>query len=200
MSVFSQKLIDDILPGRKTALLMLSICFLGFVLFSKVIIQALREIYIIKQSKAFNERINKKFYTSLLYLPKMFFDSRRIGDFAARLNDTQRIQTVIKQLTVVDFLSLLISIGFLFFYSWKLAFICIAVSPVIFYIIFSFNTKIIEAQKNVMQSYSSNEANYIDSIRGIEVVKGFSKQELFIQKNETVFSFFQTKIFELGKT
>jgi len=202
MSVFSQKLIDDILPGRKTALLMLSICFLGFVLFSKVIIQALRELYIIKQSKAFNERINKKFYTSLLYLPKMFFDSRRIGDFAARLNDTQRIQTVIKQLitgTVVDFLSLLISIGFLFFYSWKLAFICIAVSPVIFYIIFSFNTKIIEAQKNVMQSYSSNEANYIDSIRGIEVVKGFSKQELFIQKNETVFSFFQTKIFELGK-
>lgn len=202
MSVFSQKLIDDILPGRKTALLMLSICFLGFVLFSKVIIQALRELYIIKQSKAFNERINKKFYTSLLYLPKMFFDSRRIGDFAARLNDTQRIQTVIKQLitgTVVDFLSLLISIGFLFFYSWKLAFICIAVSPVIFYIILSFNTKIIEAQKNVMQSYSSNEANYIDSIRGIEVVKGFSKQELFIQKNETVFSFFQTKIFELGK-
>jgi ATP-binding cassette subfamily B protein len=50
-----------------------------------------------------------------------------------------------------------------------------------------------------MQSYSSNEANYIDSIRGIEVVKGFSKQDLFIKRNETVFSFFQTKIFELGK-
>lgn len=50
-----------------------------------------------------------------------------------------------------------------------------------------------------MQSYSINEANYIDSIRGINVVKGFSKQNLFLKKNETIFEFFQTKIFELGK-
>ena len=202
MSIFSQKLIDDILPKKKTSLLLLSISFLGFLLFAKVIIQALRELYIIKQSKAFNERINKKFYTSLLHLPKMFFDSRKIGDFVARLNDTQRIQIVIKQLitnTAVDILGVLISIGFLFFYSWKLAIVCIIISPIIFYIIFSFNKKIIESQRNVMQSYSSNEANYIDSIRGIEVVKGFSKQDLFIKRNETVFSFFQTKIFELGK-
>lgn len=202
MSVFSQKLIDDILPKKKTSLLLLSIFFLGFLLFAKVIIQALRELYIIKQSKAFNERINKKFYTSLLHLPKMFFDSRKIGDFVARLNDTQRIQVVIKQLitnTAVDILGLIISTGFLFFYSWKLALVCIIISPIIFYIIFSFNKKIIESQRNVMQSYSSNEANYIDSIRGIEVVKGFSKQDLFIKRNETIFSFFQTKIFELGK-
>lgn len=202
MSIFSQKLIDDILPKKKISLLLLSISFLGFLLFAKVIIQALRELYIIKQSKAFNERINKKFYTSLLHLPKMFFDSRKIGDFVARLNDTQRIQIVIKQLitnTAVDILGVLISIGFLFFYSWKLAIVCIIISPIIFYIIFSFNKKIIESQRNVMQSYSSNEANYIDSIRGIEVVKGFSKQDLFIKRNEAVFSFFQTKIFELGK-
>ncbi|MFP3598770.1 ABC transporter transmembrane domain-containing protein [Chryseobacterium sp. SIMBA_029] len=202
MSIFSQKLIDDILPKKKISLLVVSISFLGFLLFAKVIIQALREFYIIKQTKSFNERINKKFYSSLLHLPKMFFDSRKTGDFVARLNDTQRIQTVIKHLitnTAVDILGVLISLGFLFFYSWKLAVVCIATSPAIFYIIFSFNRKIIEAQRNVMQSYSSNEANYIDSIRGIEVIKGFSKQDLFIKKNENIFSFFQTKIFELGK-
>ncbi|MDV7697826.1 peptidase domain-containing ABC transporter [Chryseobacterium soli] len=202
MSIFSQKLIDDILPKKKISLLVVSISFLGFLLFAKGIIQALREFYIIKQTKSFNERINKKFYSSLLHLPKMFFDSRKTGDFVARLNDTQRIQTVIKHLitnTAVDILGVLISLGFLFFYSWKLAVVCIAISPAIFYIIFSFNRKIIEAQRNVMQSYSSNEANYIDSIRGIEVIKGFSKQDLFIKKNEGIFSFFQTKIFELGK-
>ncbi|REC77109.1 peptidase domain-containing ABC transporter [Chryseobacterium elymi] len=202
MSIFSQKLIDDILPKKKTSVLLLSISFLGFLLFAKVIIQALRELYIIKQSKSFNERINKNFYSSLLHLPKMFFDSRKVGDFVARLNDTQRIQTVIKQLitnTAVDVLGILISAGFLFFYSWKLAMVCIIISPVIFYIIFSFNKKIIDAQRNVMQSYSINEANYIDSIRGIEVIKGFSKQDMFIKRNETIFGLFQARIFELGK-
>lgn len=202
MSIFSQKLIDDILPKKKTSVLLLSISFLGFLLFAKVIIQALRELYIIRQSQSFNKRINKNFYTSLLHLPKIFFDTRKVGDFVARLNDTQRIQTVIKQLitnTVVDSLGVCMATGFLFFYSWKLALVCIIISPVIFYIIFSFNKKIIESQRNVMQSYSTNEANYIDSIRGIEVIKGFSKQQLFIQRNETIFGFFQTKIFELGK-
>ncbi|MBK1897170.1 peptidase domain-containing ABC transporter [Chryseobacterium paridis] len=202
MSIFSQKLIDDILPKNKTSVLLLNILFLGLLLFAKVIIHTLRELYIIKQNQSFNKRINNKFYASLLHLPKLFFDSRKIGDFVARLNDTQRIQTVIKQLitnTAVDVLGILIAIIFLFFYSWKLALVCLVFSPLIFYLIFRFNKKIIDAQRAVMQSYSTNEANYIDSIRGIEVIKGFSKQDVFIRRNETIFGLFQIKIFELGK-
>ena len=202
MSIFSQKLIDDILPKKKLNVLLLSIGFLSFLLFARVIIQALREFYIIKQSKEFNQRINKTFFSSLLHLPKMFFDTRKIGDFVARLNDTQRIQTVIKHLitnTAVDILGVLISIGFLFYYSWKLAIVCLVISPIIFYIIFRFNKQIIESQKNVMQSYSINEANYIDSIRGIDVIKGFGKQDLFLKRNILIFGNFQTKIFELGR-
>ena len=202
MSIFSQKLIDDILPKKKLNVLLLSIGFLSFLLFARVIIQALREFYIIKQSKEFNQRINKTFFSSLLHLPKMFFDTRKIGDFVARLNDTQRIQTVIKHLitnTAVDILGVLISIGFLFYYSWKLAIICLVISPIIFYIIFRFNKQIIESQKSVMQSYSINEANYIDSIRGIDIIKGFGKQDLFLKRNLLIFGDFQTKIFELGR-
>lgn len=202
MSIFSQKLIDDILPKKKLNVLLLSIGFLSFLLFARVIIQALREFYIIKQSREFNQRINKTFFSSLLHLPKMFFDTRKIGDFVARLNDTQRIQTVIKHLitnTAVDILGVFISIGFLFYYSWKLAIVCLVISPIIFYIIFRFNKQIIESQKSVMQSYSINEANYIDSIRGIDVIKGFGKQDLFLKRNILIFGNFQSKIFELGR-
>lgn len=202
MSIFSQKLIDDILPKRKLNVLFLSIGFLSFLLFGRILIQALRDFYIIRQSKEFNQRINKSFFSSLLHLPKSFFDTRKIGDFVARLNDTQRIQNVIKQLitnSAVDILGVLISIGFLFYYSWKLALLCLVVSPIIFYIIFRFNKKIIASQKEVMQSYSINEANYIDSIRGIDVIKGFGKQDLFLEKNLLIFGNFQKKIFDLGK-
>lgn len=201
MSIFSQKLIDDILPKRKLTILFLSIGFLGFLLLGRILVQALRELYIIKQSKTFNERINSKFYASLIHLPKMFFDSRKIGDFVARLNDTQRIQNVIKLLitnTATDVLGVIISIGFLFYYSWKLTVLCLMVSPLIFFLIFKFNKKIIDFQRNVMQAYSSNEANYIDSIRGIDVVKGFSKQNLFLKKNQHIFGNFQKSIFQLG--
>lgn len=202
MSIFSQKLIDDILPKQKLNILLLNVGFLGILLLGRVGIQALREFFIIRQSKAFNERINSNFYSSLLFLPKRFFDTRKVGDFVARLNDTQRIQHVIKLLitnTATDILTVLISIGFLFYYSWKLALFCLIVSPIVFYLIFRFNKKIIVSQQEVMQSYSSNEANYIDSIRGIGIIKGFSKQLLFAKRNELFFQNFQNKIFNLGK-
>ncbi|CAA7393988.1 hypothetical protein CHRY9393_03601 [Chryseobacterium fistulae] len=50
-----------------------------------------------------------------------------------------------------------------------------------------------------MEAYSNNEANYIDSIRGIEAIKGFSKQNLFLKKNQVIFGNFQNKIYDLGK-
>lgn len=202
MSIFSQKLIDDILPKRKISILFLSIGFLCFLLIARVIIQSLRDFYIIRQSKDFNQRVNQSFFSSLLYLPKNFFDTRKIGDFIARLNDTQRIQTVIKHLltnTTIDIISVFISIGFLFYFSWKLALLCLLVSPIVFYIIFKFNKKIIGAQKEVMHHYGINEANYIDIIRGIAVIKGLGKQDLFLRQETLVFENFQDKIFNLGK-
>ena len=63
------------------------------------------------------ELITVSFLLYCTYL-RYSFDTRRIGDFVARLNDTQRIQNVIKQLitaTTVDVLGVLISVGFLFF-------------------------------------------------------------------------------------
>ncbi|MCT3914440.1 peptidase C39 [Elizabethkingia anophelis] len=201
MSVFSERLIDDILPQGELKLLIESIGILGFILFSKVLIQALRDFYIINQSKSFNERINFSFFHSLLHLPKVFFDTRNIGDFVSRLNDTQRIQNVIKQLittTSVDMISILISLSLLFFYSWELSLLCLIISPVIFCIIYSFNKKVVASQHDVMQSYSQNKASYIDSIRGIEVIKKFSKQDSFVSKNQNFFIFFQSKMYELG--
>lgn len=201
-TIFNQILIDFILPKKGIFLLISSLFYLFLILIIKQFLVFLRGYYTIEQSKNFNLRINKEFFYSLLRLPKFFFDSRKIGDFVARLNDTQRIQNVIKYLitnTAIDILGVVISIGFLFYYSWKLALICLMVSPVIFYIIFRFNKKIIKAQKNVMQAYSMNEANYIDSIRGIDIIKGFSKQDLFLKRNLSVFGNFQAKIFELGK-
>ncbi|MDC9722054.1 MAG: cysteine peptidase family C39 domain-containing protein [Urechidicola sp.] len=96
MSVFSQKLIDDILPSQNTTKLISGIALLAFLLLVRVGFSTLREFLLIRQSKDFNNRIIDKFYNSLLHLPKPFFDTRKIGELVARLNDTNRVQRVIK--------------------------------------------------------------------------------------------------------
>ncbi|MBK5210267.1 MAG: peptidase domain-containing ABC transporter [Flavobacteriaceae bacterium] len=202
MAIFSQKLIDDILPSQNTQKLVTGIGLLAFLLLIRVGFSVLREFLLMKQSKDFNNRIIGKFYGSLLQLPKPFFDTRKIGELVARLNDTNRIQRVIKLIAnnfIIDILVVLISFGYLFVYSWQTGVIAILSLPIYFVLIFRFNKRIISAQKEVMQGYALSESNYITSMQGISEIKNYNKQAVFEKINALVYGSFQDKIFDLGK-
>lgn len=202
MAIFSQKLIDDILPSQNTQKLVTGIGLLAFLLLIRVGFSVLREFLLMKQSKDFNNRIISKFYGSLLHLPKPFFDSRKIGELVARLNDTNRIQRVIKLIAnnfVIDILIVLISFVYLFVFSWQTGIIATLSLPIYFVLIFRFNKRIIHAQKEVMQGYALSESNYITSMQGISEIKNYNKQGVFEKINALVYGSFQEKIFDLGK-
>jgi len=202
MAIFSQKLIDDILPSQNTQKLVTGIALLAFLLLIRVLFSVLREFLLIKQSKDFNNRIISKFYGSLLHLPKPFFDTRKIGELVARLNDTNRIQRVIKLIAnnfVIDILITAISFGYLFIYSWQTGVIAILSLPIYFVLIYRFNKRIINAQKEVMQGYAMSESNYITTMQGISEIKNFNKQSVFEKLNALIYGNFQDKVYDLGK-
>lgn len=202
MSVFSQKLIDDILPSQNTTKLISGIGLLTFLLLVRVGFSTLRELLLIKQTKDFNNRIINSFYTSLLHLPKPFFDTRKIGELVARLNDTNRVQKVIKFIAsniIIDILVVLVSFGFLFWYSYQIGIIVLISLPIYFLLIYRFNKKIINAQKSVMQSYALSESNYISSMQGIATIKNNNKQSIFKKINQLIYGNLQEKIVDLGK-
>jgi len=202
MSLFSQRLIDDILPKKNFTKLNLGVALVLLLLFAKEGLAALRQYFLFRQSKDFNTRIISSFYSKLLHLPKPFFDTRKIGELTARLTDTSRIQRVISQLAgnvVIDTLVALVVFGFLFFYSWKVALAALLVMPFYFILIYRYNKRIIEGQGNIMSSYAMSEANYISTLQGIEPIKNYSKQDLFVTTNNTIYSKFQENVFNLGK-
>ncbi len=202
MAIFNKKLIDEILPERNIEALFIGIVTVAFLLFIKSGLSALRSSLIIDQSRQFNIRATGSFLNRLLFLPKPFFDTRKVGDFVARLNDTSRIQRVISQLigsTIIDFIIALVTIGFLFFFSWKIALIAILGLGIYFIILYRSNNEIISTQKAVMSNYASNESQYIDTIRGITDIKSYHKYNDFLEANKLVFGQFQESIFNLGK-
>ena len=202
MAVFSQKLIDEILPSKDLQKLILSIVLVSFLLVARTGFVAVRQFLLITQGRQFNNRIIEKFYNALLYLPNSFFDTRRKGELVARLNDTARIQRVITQLAgnyIIDGLIAITSITFLFVYSWQTGLIALLSMPIYFYIIFRYNKRIISAQKDVMAGYANSESNYISTLSGISEIKNFNKQSFFAQLNKIIYGAFQTKVFELGK-
>lgn len=203
MAVFSQKLVDDVLPSGDKTKLIAGLILVLFLLLAKVFINALRSKLLITQSKDFNNRIIRFFFNKILHLPKNFFDTRKTGDMVARLNDTRRIQTVINTIvgdTVINVLMLVVSIVFLFIYSWKVALIALLFMPLFYWIIARNNKRISLQQRDVMSAYAMTESGFINTIGGIPDIKNFSKQDVFLRINEYLYSAFQEKNFILGKT
>ncbi|MBW6482529.1 MAG: peptidase domain-containing ABC transporter [Vicingaceae bacterium] len=202
MAIFSQKLIDDILPSNDVKKLITGIGLVTVLLIVRVGLMAIRQFILLRQSKDFNNRIIHAFYSTLLYLPKSFFDTRKIGELVARLNDTGRIQRVITQVAgniIIDGLMAFTSLTFLYVYSWQTGVIATISLPIYFLLIYRFNAKIIHAQKEVMSGYAHSESNYISTMQGVSVIKNFNKQELFAQINQLIYGNFQEKVFTLGK-
>jgi ATP-binding cassette subfamily B protein len=201
MSVFSQKLIDNILPSHNIHKLISGIILLAMLLIFRIGFIVLREFILIKQSRDFNNRVNTNFFKNIVQLPKIFFDNRKIGELVARLNDTHRIQDVIKSIissTVLDSMICIISIVLLWIYSWEIALVSLTSLPIYFYLIYRNREKIIFSQKSIMQAYASNESNYIATMQGIATVKNDNKQDFFEKNNINIYRNFQDKIFNLG--
>jgi ATP-binding cassette, subfamily C, bacteriocin exporter len=202
MSVFTQKLIDKILPSGEMKILIVSSVLVLVLLSSRIILASLRQFLLITQGKSFNVRIVDDFYSSLLALPKSFFDTRKTGDFVARLNDTMRIQRVISEVIgtyLIDILILIITIIVIFLYSKVSAILSIICLPGIYLIVSRSNKKIISSQHSLMAGYALSESNFINSLGGIVEIKCMNWQNDYALKNNIIYTEFQNRVFMLGK-
>ncbi len=201
-AIFSQRLIDDILPKQDTKRLILGLMLLFILLLARSFVSYLRGFLLNRQSQGFNNRIIDGFYSSLLHLPKSFFDSRKTGELIARMNDTRRIQQTVSFLTgnvLINLLVLIASSIYVFTISVSIGFVALASIPLFGGLVWFYNKKIIAQQKEVMASYAQNESNYIDTIQGIEVIKSSNKEPFFTNLTKMIYGVFQTKVYDLGK-
>lgn len=201
-AIFSQKLIDDILPAHNYQKLIVSLVLVTMLLLARSGLGFLRGLFMIRQGMDFNNRIIQSFYNNLLALPKSFFDTRKTGDLIARMNDTRRIQTVLAVLfgsVSIDVLVVLVSLGFVFVYSNWVGILMACSLPVYAVLWFKYNKPIINAQKEVMGGYAFAESNFIDTMQGVADIKLSNKLNFFEKLNSVVYGMFQQKIADLGK-
>lgn len=201
-AVFSQKLIDEILPAEDFVKLFAGLGLLAFLLFARNGLSYIRQVFLIRQSRDFNKRIIDAFYGSLLRLPVPFFFSRKTGDLIARMNDTRRLQRTITYLfsdVMIDVLMVVTASIFIMVYSFWLGGLVLLSVPAYFLLVWRYNKPILEGQKKVMEAHSINESNYVDTIQGITAIKTGNRESFFTASTRKVYGLFQDRIFELGK-
>jgi len=200
-AIFSQKLIDQILPQHQTQKLLLGIILLLLLLLTRSGLSRLRNYLLIKQSCRFNTRITAGFFESLLYLPKPFFDNRKTGDLTSRLNDINRIQQAVSYIVgdvSVQALFLIMSVSFIFFYHVQIGLFCLLVIPLQFLVVKYFERRINENYKATMSANAAKESSYIDAIRGIGTIKALGREALFIGRGKAVVEWYQRALYRLG--
>ena len=201
-AIFSQKLIDEILPKHDTKRLVLGLSLLAFLLVARAVVGYLRGFLLNRQSRDFNNRIVNKFYDALLHLPKSFFDSRKTGELMARLNDTGRIQRTISHLTgavVINGLVVLVSAGYLFTYSVWIGLLSVVSIPLFGALVWRYHGRIMAGQRHVMAASARTESNYVDTIQGIDVIKATNRESFFSDITKTVYGHLQNNVYQLGR-
>jgi ATP-binding cassette subfamily B protein len=200
LAIFSQKLIDQILPAKENQKLLIGIIFLALLLLAKNLLSYLRTVLVARQSRDFANRIVGSFYNQILYLPKSFFDSLKTGEITARLNDAARIQRTINYVVgalLIDILTVIVCTVLLFGYWWIAGTTALCGGLLFALVFWKYGKKIIDGQRNVMVSYASAESNFFDTVQGAEVIKGNNKEEFFTRYTKDIYAAFQTAAYDL---
>jgi ATP-binding cassette, subfamily C, bacteriocin exporter len=199
-ALFSQRMIDDILPKHDTKRLIIGLVLLLFLLIAKNFVSYLRGLMLNRQSRDFNNRLINRFYELLLHLPKLFFDGRKTGELIARMNNSRRLQQSINLLTsnvILNSLVVIISTVYIFTYSSIIGGITLLSIPLFVWLVWQFNKPIIEGQKEIMSAYAHTESNYVDTLQGIDVIKNSNREAFFSSITKEIYGIFQTKTFDL---
>ena len=200
LAIFSQRLIDHILPSEEHQTLWMGIIFLALLLLARNLLSYVRTILVARQSRDFANRIVGSFYNQLLYLPKSFFDSLKTGEITARLNDAARIQRTINYVVgtlLIDILTVVVCTVILFIYWWMAGATALLGSLLFVLVFWKYAKKIIDGQRNMMVSYAGAESNFFDTVQGAEVIKGNNKEEFFTRYTKEIYAMFQTSAYDL---
>lgn len=201
-AVFSQQLIDKIIPSGDSLRLYAGAALLLLLLLARSGLGYLRQLLLLRQNRDFNIRVIDYFYNSLLFLPKAFFDNRKTGDLVARMNDTQRIQHAVSRLAenaMIDVVMVIVASVAIFSYDSVIGAVALLWVPVFVAIVWRFHRPILDGQQDVMKAYALNESHYIDTMLGIGEIKSANKQSVFTKITNAVYGYFQQKSLDLGK-
>lgn len=147
--------------------------FFRVVLFTNVTENTLRDI----RNDAFSK---------LIYMPMDFFNQNKVGELTSRVsNDITQVQETLRT-TIAEFFRQLItvvgSVIFLVFTSWKLALIMLSTVPVIAIIAVFFGRFIRKLSKNAQDFNAESNSIVEEALMGITNIKSFTHEIFTLNK------------------
>jgi len=170
----TQVIIDQVLVnGALDTLNVLGILLLGVALF-EALLTGVRTYLFVDTTNRIDIALGSEVIDRLLRLPLNYFDRRRVGELASRINELENIRQFLTgtALTVVlDAVFSVIYIAVMLFYSWILTLVALATVP-IFALLTIFVAPIVRKQlRTKAERYADTQSYLVEVVSGIQTVK-----------------------------
>jgi ABC-type bacteriocin/lantibiotic exporter with double-glycine peptidase domain len=187
MSVYVQKIVDRVIPdGNRPLLNLLAACML-VVLGFKLLLGWNQSLLSLRLAQRIDAALILAYYRHLLHLPQPFFDSMRVGEITSRVADAVKIRNFLNQTLlglVLNPLILLFSLGAMFFWSWQLAVLSLALIPANALIYWAANRLNREYQRKLMEHVADFDAQLVESLNAQPVLRSHRLEDVSTLKTE----------------
>ena len=114
-------------------------------------------------------------------LPLAFFESRYVGDIISRIQENRKIQRFLtgEALSIIlDLLTVFLYIGLMFWYSWKLSLMIIALVPLFVLMALIATPFLKRISREIFTAYNQETKYLIQSLTGIRTIKSMAVEQV----------------------
>jgi ATP-binding cassette subfamily B protein len=188
MSIYVQKIVDHVIPdGNRQLLNLLGVSMLA-ILGLKLVLGWFQSLLSIRTAQRIDATIMLAYYRHLLRLPQAFFDTMRVGEITSRVGDAVKIRNFLNGSLLsllLNPLILIFSLTAMFFWSWKLALLSLALLPFNVLIYWLVDRRNRRYQRQLMERGADFSAQLVESLNAQPVLRRFQLEEHATLRTET---------------
>ncbi|QEI42554.1 Lactococcin-G-processing and transport ATP-binding protein LagD [Dolichospermum sp. UHCC 0315A] len=123
-----------------------------------------------------------EFGRQILRLPLTYYETRRSGEVVSRLRDIDQVNQLIAQVVIglpSQFFIAIISLGFMFFYSWKLTLVALVISVVMTTSTFIFQPTLQQKTNELLITEAETQGVLVETFKGALTLKTTASRRQF---------------------
>ena len=172
--IFTQLLFDRVVVQRSTStLIAIGTGMIVFSLFG-VTMTSLRRYLLYHTANKLDLSLIVGFITHTLDLPLNYFENRYVGDITSRISENRKIRGFITGdaiSTLLDVLSVFVYIALMFWYSWTLSLMALAVIPVYVINTLIFTPFLLRVSRENFTAKTKEGRYLIQALKGVGTIK-----------------------------
>ncbi|MBD3886025.1 peptidase domain-containing ABC transporter [Phormidium tenue FACHB-886] len=175
--LFTQLLLDRVVVQRSD--LTLTTVGVGLLIFGvfRVAMTGLRQYLVDYTAIKLDLTLIVGFITHTFRLPLSFFESRYVGDIISRVQENRKIQRFLsgEALSILlDLLTVIIYFGLMFWYSWQMALLTLAIVPPFVILALVATPFLKRVSREIFGAYNEETGYLIQALTGIRTVKSMA--------------------------